>query len=876
VKKPIPFGKYYLLDRISVGGMAEVFKAKAFGVEGFERLIAVKRILPSIAEDEEFITMFIDEAKIAVQLTHANIAQIFDLGKVGDSFFIALEYVAGKDLRAIFDRLRKNGQTVPIPMAAYIVMKVCEGLDYAHNKKDGAGRDLNLVHRDVSPQNVLISYDGESKLIDFGIAKAAGKAGKTQAGILKGKFGYMSPEQVRGLPLDRRSDIFAVGICLWELVTGERLFVGESDFSTLEKVRNVEITPPSAFNKRIPEELEKIILKALSKEVEDRYQSAMDLHDDLQSWMYTSGNFFARKDLAAFMSETFREDIEREAASSEGAVDIARSTVPPPPRVARTGSGRGPSRPGAPPPPPRASVPPPPPPRPTGSGPMPRATGSGPSPRATVPGRGPGPPMPGRPGAGPPRPPARKRTMMGMPAVQMPGAPGPGASAPPPPPPRASGTLPPDLSSGQVATPMGTGPGVAMEDWDEDEPPTNIYDKQQAAEMAQAQVAGRAPRPGPPPPPPSLAPPPTFEEEPAEPVKRKKSIVPLLAGIGGGVVVAAAAAVVLVLFVFGKSEAGTVQLQVNPADKLQVIVDGTIGVPFNASPMTIADLKPGRHVLLIKRDGYKDAQETIDVESGETVARAVQLEALAAQSGFFLDTVPAGADVFVDDRPIEDKTPVTVTDLEPGKHMVRVSKGDAFAQLNLEVEVVDGQITKLPTKTLDLKEVKIEVEEPKGAKLALLSGKDRKELGTIPVDFTIDTAKEYKLEYSKKGYKTLKKNLEYEPGKEHVVLAALTLEGTGAASKGSGGPSKPKGPKGPKGPSAGAASGPPGKLSVQTKPWSTVFINGKKIKNTPLVNYSLKPGTYTVTVENPTYNIRKTYRVKIKPGATTTLVKTLI
>ena len=317
MKKPIPFGKYLLLERVNVGGMAEVFKAKAFGVEGFERLVAVKRILPSIAEDTEFITMFIDEAKIAVQLTHANIAQIFDLGKVGDSYFIAMEYVHGKDLRAIFDRARKRGEPLPVPMACYVVMKVCEGLDYAHNKKDPAGRELNLVHRDVSPQNVLLSYDGEVKIIDFGIAKAAGKAGKTQAGILKGKFGYMSPEQVRGLPLDRRSDIFAMGICLYELLTGERLFVGESDFSTLEKVRNVEIMPPSTYNRRIPEELEQIVLKALAKDVDDRYQTAMDLHDDLQSFMYTSGNFFARKDLSGYMRKAFNDEIVKESARDE-------------------------------------------------------------------------------------------------------------------------------------------------------------------------------------------------------------------------------------------------------------------------------------------------------------------------------------------------------------------------------------------------------------------------------------------------------------------------------------------------------------------------------------------------------------------------------
>ncbi|MCU1278093.1 MAG: serine/threonine protein kinase, partial [bacterium] len=305
MKKPIQFGKYWLLDRVNVGGMAEVWKAKAFGVEGFERLLAVKRILPNIAEDEEFITMFIDEAKIAVQLNHANIAQIFDLGKVDDSYFIALEFVHGKDLRGIYDRCKQKPvdgmPNMPIAQACFIIMKACEGLDYAHNKRDPQGKELTLVHRDVSPQNVLISYEGEVKIIDFGIAKATGKASKTQQGILKGKFGYMSPEQVRGLPLDRRSDIFSLGICLYELLTGERLFVGESDFSTLEKVRNVEILPPSTYNRRIGDELERIVMKALAKDVDDRYPNAIDLHDDLQAFMYTAGEFYSRKDLAAWM-----------------------------------------------------------------------------------------------------------------------------------------------------------------------------------------------------------------------------------------------------------------------------------------------------------------------------------------------------------------------------------------------------------------------------------------------------------------------------------------------------------------------------------------------------------------------------------------------
>ena len=323
MKKPTPFGKYFLLERINVGGMAEVFRAKAFGVEGFERLVAVKRILPNIAEDKEFIRMFIEEAKLSVQLNHANIAQIFDLGVVDGAYYIALEHVHGRDLRGIFDRCRQLGEAVPVGQACFVAMKVCEGLDYAHNKRDQSGRELSLVHRDVSPQNILVSFEGEVKLIDFGIAKAARTNSKTnsgivtQAGILKGKFGYMSPEQVRGMQIDRRSDVFSCGIVLYELLTGERLFVGESDFSTLEKVRNVEILPPSTYNRKIPEALELIVLKALAKDVEDRYQNAIDLHDELQAFVYTAGEFYSRKDLAGWMKKTFGREIEEETAKLE-------------------------------------------------------------------------------------------------------------------------------------------------------------------------------------------------------------------------------------------------------------------------------------------------------------------------------------------------------------------------------------------------------------------------------------------------------------------------------------------------------------------------------------------------------------------------------
>jgi serine/threonine protein kinase len=311
-RQPIPFGKYLLLDRINIGGMAEVWRGKTFGAGGFERLVAIKRILPNIAEDDEFISMFIDEAKISVQLAHANVAQIYELGQISNSYFIAMEYIPGKDMRAIFDRGRKKSEPAPIPLVAYCVSKMCEGLDYAHRKKDQMGQDLNIVHRDISPQNILISYEGEVKVIDFGIAKAAGKATKTQAGILKGKFGYMSPEQIRGLNLDRRSDVFAIGVCLYEMLTGERLFTGDSDFSVLEKVRKAEVEPPSKHNRRIPDQLEKIVLKALARDVDERYQYASEVGDDLQRFLITSDTIFGRKDLMQYMKSTFAEDVERE------------------------------------------------------------------------------------------------------------------------------------------------------------------------------------------------------------------------------------------------------------------------------------------------------------------------------------------------------------------------------------------------------------------------------------------------------------------------------------------------------------------------------------------------------------------------------------
>jgi serine/threonine protein kinase len=345
MKRPTTFGKYLLLERINVGGMAEVFIAKAFGVEGFERFLAIKKILPTMAEDQEFITMFIDEARVSVQLNHANIVHIHELQKYEETYYIAMEYVAGRDLRTILERYRRRKEIMPTAQAVYIASKMCEGLDYAHRKKDARGQELFIIHRDVSPQNILISYEGEVKVIDFGIAKAANRAQKTQAGILKGKFGYMSPEQVRGMEIDRRSDIFAVGVILYEMLTGEKLFVGESDFSTLEKVRNAEVPPARHFNPNIPVGLEKVVLKALAREPEDRYQWASDLQEDLMKFLLAGDAIYSGKHLSLYMKEAFAEDMLREAEKMERYASIEKpdqletsnitATPTPPPRAQR-------------------------------------------------------------------------------------------------------------------------------------------------------------------------------------------------------------------------------------------------------------------------------------------------------------------------------------------------------------------------------------------------------------------------------------------------------------------------------------------------------------------------------------------------------------
>ena len=326
----INFGQYLLLDKIATGGMAEMFLAKRKGVEGFEKILAIKRILPHMSDNEEFVTMFIDEAKLAAQLTHHNICQIFDLGKIENAYYIAMEYVNGKDLRAILRSSRTKTKPMPIDLAVLVISKIASALDYAHRKRGSNGQPLNLVHRDVSPQNILISYEGEVKLVDFGIAKAATKAHVTQHGALKGKLLYMSPEQAWGKTVDKRSDIFSLGIVLYELLTGRPLFFDENDteVTILEKVREAKITPTREFNSRVPTELEKIVARALKKSPDERYQSSYEMQKDLDNLFYSESYTATGATLANYVRDLFPDEShEGEMKESVSEADIAKPVV---------------------------------------------------------------------------------------------------------------------------------------------------------------------------------------------------------------------------------------------------------------------------------------------------------------------------------------------------------------------------------------------------------------------------------------------------------------------------------------------------------------------------------------------------------------------
>jgi len=813
--------------------MAEVYKAIEHGVEGFERTVAVKRILPHIAEDDEFITMFKDEAKIAGQLTHGNIAQIYNLGQQEDSFYIAMEYVAGKDVRSIFTRCAQSKKPMPVAQGCFIVMKVCEGLDYAHNKKDKHGRHLNIIHRDVSPPNILVSYEGEVKLIDFGVAKAAGRVSKTQAGILKGKFGYMSPEQVRGMQLDRRSDVFSLGVCLYEVLTGTRLFQGDTDFATLEKVRSVDVPPPTSRNPEIPPELEVVVMKALSGEPETRYQSAMELHDGLQAFLFKSGMHYSRNDLAAWMRKNYAREIEldKQTNSVKGKGKGRKPKPPLPGR--RTPSG------GAPPPIPRPGGP--------RSGSGPRAGRSGnklkPSPEQLAAMR------------------KRSKTMLmsgSRPSILKPEKRG----SPPLPtgsPPRAGSR--PGLTKRPVPARAASPSAASDFDWDDDELETKLFDEgvkspvESAPQSVSVAPVARAATPvATAASAPTSAPAPARAATPAQPFARAAPVA------------AAAAATP------NATPRFTPQQTSIDLDDDDDIPPGTIVLPgIGRKPIAlVAGVGGGAVVLLIILimvfSGGDDETETDTSAPVETPEKPVA----AAPGTLTVDVTPADAKVEVDGKEVEGESLRVIANLDSTeKHKLVVSKGETYLPYEQEVEVPSGSSMNLPVK-LDIKEVTLTVEtEPKNAKVALVTGDEVEPKGKGGESFKLDREPgvTYKLEGTYKGYTTDRVPIAFDGTAAQTVKLALVRDGE-APKVEDPPPKKVKKASTPAKPKtatlriAGAAGFPP----------ATVWVDGRKQSKKTPVQVKVSSGSHRVKwkwpngkTANKNVSVKDKQAVVVKP-----------
>jgi serine/threonine protein kinase len=887
-----PFGKYVLLERVSVGGMAEVFKAKAFGVEGFEKILAIKRILPSMAEDADFIEMFIDEAKICGQLNHANICQIFELGRVSDSHFIAMEYVWGKDVLQMQNRFRKLRQKMKPEMAAYIVCKICEGLDYAHKKKDAQGRPLGIIHRDISPQNILVSYEGELKVIDFGIAKAASRSSKTQAGVLKGKFGYMSPEQVRGLPLDRRSDLFAIGTILYELLTAERLFYGESDFETLEKVRNVDVLPPTQANPSIPKTLERIIMRALSKDVEGRYQWASEMAEDLNAFLLSHDPVFSPQSLSQWMREQFAVEMRRE-----------RLVLDEQQKVTRESAAQGAST------------------RPTQRS-IPHAAAAAPvieedddfNEKTTV-------SLPGFGDA--PAPPSHANLPEQSTRILDGGMPGPASTGSSVPELSAQSTVVFSETSGpqrpQSAKPPSL-PGMAHANG-------SLIDQQPIGVSIDASLypntgerLGVVPHT------------PHYGQLMPQPIGLPP--LPQRSTVWKDIIIGIAVAAAVVLGVLGvrgvlarRGEATLVVM--SPTIPGDVIIDGTPRGPLSSGqPMTLKAFPTGEHSVVVRSESG-DFQQSVTLAAGDVSVVTAQFQSAKGDTGKLKLSIdaPAGAgpaepttaDVYVDGAQLSPEASRNAISLRAGApHEVRISKV-GYEEQKLEIELKPGD-TQTRVIHLVASVGKLTVtSDPPGADLIVNGHREGSTPATVA---NIEMGKPARVSLKLAGYQSVTKSVSMEPGSPQALdvklVAGKDKEETAdlapsktphkdtppdkvVPDKTVEKPDKTK-PVVAKTPSkdatkpdktafpsdglaavsfnndkGAAASSEPGYLVANTQPWAKVIIDGKDTgKTTPIAPRSkipLKAGKHTVTfvASGKKYN----FDIVVKPGEEIRLIKQL-
>jgi serine/threonine-protein kinase len=314
--------RYTITERLDQGGMAEVFRGVAESLQGFKKSVAIKRILPSLTKNQKFVSMFLDEARLSLFLQHANIVQVFDISKTPDNaYFLVMEYVDGCNLKALIERQKQRGKRTEIAHAIYLMIECCKALNYAHAlDHPETGEELKIVHRDISPPNILLSKNGEVKLVDFGLAKANSQIESTDPGVVKGKFSYLSPEAASGVDVDHRADIFAVGIILWEMFTGRRLFYGDTDYQTVELVRQARVPSIAAINPEIEPELEAIVRKALARDPDERYMSAADLGDALSQYLFSRRMKVTARDIAGLVRDTQMELMRKRSAEPKESI----------------------------------------------------------------------------------------------------------------------------------------------------------------------------------------------------------------------------------------------------------------------------------------------------------------------------------------------------------------------------------------------------------------------------------------------------------------------------------------------------------------------------------------------------------------------------
>ena len=316
--------RYTITERLDHGGMAEVFRGVAESMEGFKKSVAIKRILPNLTKNQKFVSMFLDEARLSLFLQHANIVQVFDISRTPDNaYFLVMEYVDGCNLKSLIERQKAKNKRIEVAHTIYMMMECCKALNYAHAlEHPETGAPLGIVHRDISPPNILLSKNGEIKLVDFGLAKANSQIESTDPGVVKGKFSYLSPEAASGLEVDHRADVFAVGIILWELFTSRRLFYGDTDYQTVELVRQARVPSIAALNPEIEPELEQVVRKALARDPEERYQSAADLGDALAQYLFSRRMKVTARDIAALVKDTQLDMMrKRSAEPKESLID---------------------------------------------------------------------------------------------------------------------------------------------------------------------------------------------------------------------------------------------------------------------------------------------------------------------------------------------------------------------------------------------------------------------------------------------------------------------------------------------------------------------------------------------------------------------------